>query len=233
MIWFLLFLVAALIATAHWWEPPPNKPLPRQPSPHYTVFANRAAVHEAGHTVAAWCCTLVPSVDRVSIETATGGVTEYTHYDEDSSEGIWCCIVINLAGLAAEISAWGKMRSGECESDLQKALKNAKKLVEDGSIKPPWKITPRSSSLKFEKIFQELDEVHGQILSDGYHMAHAILEAHGNRFHKVVSILLTKKTVKSEDLEPVLGKRTFIKIAGLTSAAGWARPTFIFPIQQA
>lgn len=231
-IWIALACVIALIVVSRFFEPK-SEPLPKQPEQHGKLFENRAAVHEAGHTIAAWCCTLVPSVDRVSIEVKTGGITEYLVYDQEAHEGIWCSIVISLAGIAAEIAAWGKMRSMECESDLQKALKNAKILVADGHTEPPWKVSPRSASLKFEKIFRELDAEHGQVLSDCYHMAHSILEAHGNNFHKVVSLLLTKKTVRTGDIEAILGQRTFIKIAGLTAAAGWSKPTFIIPVYQA
>src|SRR5512135_1371612 len=97
--WIAVLLVVLLvfIIIGHKWEPPPRKPLEKQPGPHYKVFQNRAAVHEAGHTVAAWCCTQVQDLRSVTIEHKEGGVTEFWAYTRETPESHWCDIVINLA----------------------------------------------------------------------------------------------------------------------------------------
>jgi hypothetical protein len=61
-------------------------------------------------------------------------------------------------------------------------------------------------------------------------MAHTIVEAHGNDFHRLVSMLLTKKTASVADIEAVLGPRAFVKILSIPVTAGWIKPSFILPI---
>jgi ATP-dependent Zn protease len=146
---------------------------------------------------------------------------------------VWCDIVIHLAGMAAEIAAYGRTRSGGCSSDLTRARNLARVLHAKGKTQPPWKILERKHTLSFDKIIVDLDPQHGQILRDAYHMAHAILEAHGNKFYKVVSVLLTRKTASAADIESVLGPRAFVKVMGVPVAAGWFKPTFILPVVQA
>jgi ATP-dependent Zn protease len=233
MIWLALIVLVVLFVLSRQWEPPPNKPLERQPADHSKTFANRAAVHEAGHTVTAWCCTLVPEIGDVTIEAEDGGATRMWLYSQDSHESRWCDMVIYLAGMAAEIAAFGKVKTRGCGPDIERALSQAKKIAESGNVTPPWKSPSRKKSLEFDKMIHSLDPQHAKVLSEGYRMAYSILEAHGNRFYKVVSVLLTKKTASSTDIEAVLGPRAFVKIMGIPVAAGWFKPTFIVPIAQA
>ena len=238
MLWVLLALVAVVIVLAHKWEPSARKPLDRQPVDHSKTFANRAAVHEAGHAITVWCCTLVHEVGDVTIEhedeTMRGGLTTFwTHKCEETSESLWCDIVILLAGMAAEIAAFGKTRSGGCASDLREAAKKAEILAKSGNLTPPWKTQPRQKVIQFQKMIIDLDPEHARIMQEAYRMAHVILEAHGNNFFKVVSILLAKKTVSAVDIETVLGPRAFIKILGVTVKMGWFKPAFIIPTVQA
>ena len=229
MLWLALIILLAIIILGRNWEPPPNKPLPRQPADHSKTFANRAAVHEAGHAVTAWCCTLVPTIGDVTIEHAEGGITNIWYYSHDSVEGRWCDVVIYLAGMAAEIAAFGKVKTQGCGPDIKQALAQAKKIAESGSIVPPWKSPARKRSLEFDKMIVSLDPQHAKVLSEGYRMAYSILEAHGNKFYKVVSVLLAKKTATCTDIETVLGPRAFVKIMGIPVANGWMKPTFITP----
>ncbi len=233
MIWLALGVLLVLFIFSRQWEPPPNRPLPRQPADHSKTFANRAAVHEAGHTVVAWCCTLVPVIGDVTIEAEDGGATRMWLYSQDSPESHWCDMVIYLAGMAAEIAAFGKMKTRGCGPDIERALSRAKKIAESGNITPPWKSPKRKQSLEFDKMIHALDPQQAKVLSEGYRMAYCILEAHGNRFYKVVSVLLAKKTASCDDIETVLGPRAFVKIMGIPVAAGWFKPTFIIPVAQA
>jgi ATP-dependent Zn protease len=209
-----------------------EKPVTKKPkgkAPHRHIFQNRAAVHEAGHTLAAWCCTLVDTVDSVTIERPEGGHVLYRQNVADTTEGVWCELVITLAGLAAEISEFNVIRSGESESDLQKSLASAKNLASNGSTKSPWGTFSREKTLKFKNMYRDLEPVHEQILAEAYTMCHEIIEAHGNKFYKLVSVLLTKKTISQSDLESVLGNRSFINIVKSPIKLGLFKPGFIIP----
>jgi len=175
----------------------------------------------------------VPEIGDVTIEAEDGGATRMWLYSQDSHESRWCDMVIYLAGMAAEIAAFGKVKTRGCGPDIERALSQAKKIAESGNVTPPWKSPSRKKSLEFDKMIHSLDPQHAKVLSEGYRMAYSILEAHGNRFYKVVSVLLTKKTASSTDIEAVLGPRAFVKIMGIPVAAGWFKPTFIVPVTQA
>ena len=182
-------IIAVIICFLVWLVREANKlkknPLPeskKAPSPHRHVFQNRAAVHEAGHTLAAWCCTLVEAVDSVTIEKKEGGYILYRQNTANTDEGVWCALVITLCGLAAEISEFGVIRSGESETDLQKSLASARKLAISGSVKSPWGTQSREKTLKFKKMYRDLEPIHEQILIEAYHMCHIIIQSHGHRF---------------------------------------------------
>ena len=233
MLWVLLGIVLTLIVVGHYWEPPERKPLARQPKDHFSTFSNRAAVHEAGHVVAAWCCTLVHKIGDITIEHKQGGVTAFWTIQKESPESHWCYIVILLSGMAAEMSAYGKTRSGGCGPDLESALEKAKLIAKSGSSDPPWGVPPCKYTPDFANMITALDPVHKRILTASYCMAYSILEAHGNDFYRIVTVLLTRKTASASDIESVLGPRAFIKLMGIPVAKGWVRPTFILPIMQA
>jgi len=233
MLFVALGLVLALIVIGHYWEPPERKPLARQPKEQFNTFANRAAVHEAGHVVAAWCCTLVHQIGDITIEHKQGGLTAFWTIQKESSESHWCYIVILLSGMAAEMAAYGKTRSGGCGPDLESALEKAKLIIKSGDSTPPWSAPPRKYTPDFADMIVALDPERKRILTASYHMAHAILEAHGNDFYRVVTTLLTRKTASASDIESVLGPRAFVKLMGIPVARGWTKPTFILPLMQA
>ncbi|MGH6879053.1 MAG: hypothetical protein ACREHV_16970 [Rhizomicrobium sp.] len=208
---------------------PPKKSTGRPP---YT-FTNRAAVHEAGHTTAAWCCTLVIDVTSATIENYeagkfAGGLTSYQFYSQDNPHNRWCQMVIQLAGIAAEIEAYGKMQSAEGKSDLVNAREIAQALAKDGHLTPPWKAS-RKRFLPFDKMFVAISPEEKQIFDVAYNMAHTILDAHGTRYFKLVSLLLMHKTVDSAKIESILGRRHFTRFMTLPTLRGWFRPTFVFP----
>lgn len=67
--------------------------------------ARRAAVHEAGHVLAAWCSTGVVRVNEAVLHAEGGNVTISYRID-----ALWAQLVGSLAGMAADILA--QQRSG-------------------------------------------------------------------------------------------------------------------------
>ena len=219
---FTLFLIGMVII---YWKSMSKPEL--QPEPVSTEQAKafidttecRMAVHEAGHAVAAWACTYVTEMTVASIETKTGGVVEYVIHSTEKPDGMWCALVITFAGVAAEAFVHGKASSMAAESDLLKARALAKKLV-DRAVPPPW--TPlEGSTPAFEKLYKNpLEAAEIEVLKHGYRMA----RHSGQQFHRMVMMLLTKKTMRESDVENVLGGRTFTKFSGL-----FFRPAFVVP----
>jgi len=198
----LTISVLLLIGFTVWLLHEPAKKPPREKSPHGDKFQNRCAVHETGHALSAWCCTLVDSIESVTIERSDGGRVSYLHNSHVTPEDIWCSLVIILSGVAAEIIEYGVIRSAESESDLQKSLDFAKDLATRGSVKSPWGTKSREKTL---------------------------IEAHGTEFHKIISVLLSKKTIGQSDLEKVLGSRSFINIVRSPISLGIFKSGFVIP----
>lgn len=171
----------------------------------------RLAVHEAGHAVAAWCCTLVTEVNAATIEDEKGGLVSFTYRHSGLPEERWCQMVIALAGVAAEGMVYSKWSTKGSEKDLGEALVFAKVLREN----PPWERLGRASGSvpNFQKMSRtKLDPDVIENVNEAYRMARRVLRSHGSQFFKVVSMLLTKKATRKVDLEAVLGMRHLERI---------------------
>ena len=169
----------------------------------------RAAVHEAGHAVAAWSCTLVSDIKHVVINRGGSGHIKCHYFDLKTTDARWCHLVILLAGAAAETMMYTRGRSRESLTDLEGALEHAKEI---GSALPPWKMEA-GPTFDFTKIFTPTppEEVIGN-LEEGYRMARRIVRLNESRLYRVVGVLLAKKNISHADLEPVLGHRLFTRL---------------------
>jgi len=98
-----------------------------EPFRKVTLFAppddklNRAAVHEAGHGVAAWECCYVIDIGEIRIWEAGHGLT--TNRFHRASEGVsfpkWEQIVVGLAGMAGELRVYGSVYPNGSLPDFQ------------------------------------------------------------------------------------------------------------------
>jgi len=184
----------------------------------------RTAVHEAGHTIAAWMCSAVNKMELMTVEHKDGGRVSYTIHSADTPNGLWCLLVILLSGIAAEISVYGRTRAAPASSDLIKSREIAAELVEKDCLIPPWKVPDRGRTLHFEDMYASpLSSSEAIVLKRAYHMAHAVLSSHEKAHQRVVSMLLTKKSVGEADVEVILGTRAFTRFVGII------RPTFVMP----
>jgi hypothetical protein len=172
----------------------------------------RSAVHEAGHAVALWCCTATEAIRSVHIDAAGGGVLHDTR--ERSQAERWCCLVICLAGVAAEGAAFGSWRSGEAKRDLLRARELAEQL---GETPAPWTVGPTYGVI--EKPFRALSEGATRALHVGYAMPQRVLRAHCPRFYRLVGSLLHLRHLDRSALAAVLGSRVPIRFFGLCGRA--------------
>ena len=179
----------------------------------------RLAVHEAGHAVAAWCCTLVAEVTLVTIEHKTkewgGGIVNYSFYGIDWMDERWCKMVISLSGVCAEAMVYSRWRTFGSQLDLAKALALAESLAAK-PIDPPWQrlgseFGPVPDLARAFKTKPSPAAVEN--LAEGYRMARRVLRSHGGAFFKVVSMLLAKKSTTRSDVEELLGKRYYATFA--------------------
>ena len=172
----------------------------------------RLAVHEAGHAVAGWCCTLVGEVTVATIEDKSGGFVRHSYYAIGGPEAEWCEMVISLAGIAAEAMVYSRWRTAGSEGDLSRALALAKSIDARGQESLPWDRLGFAAGPvpDFTKMFKaELPTAVLENLEEGYRMTRQVLRSHGSRFFKMVTLLLTKRAVTRFDMERALGKRHF------------------------
>lgn len=183
-----------------------------------------AAVHEAGHLIAAWCCTGVCSIDSVTVRADDTGTVAFWFWrpakEKLARATAWCDVVIALSGIAAEAMVFRKFRTGKARSDLAQAIASAR--LVDGNTCPALE----GPSVPFDKIYAagcSPDEL--AVLQAGYRMARKVLVAHGDIFYKVVNAILTMGYISEEQMATILGRRDFVKIVGRLGA----KPTFIVP----
>lgn len=185
------------------------------------AILRRITLHEAGHAVAAWSCTNVVKLFSVSID-AEGGECCHASSKSESTDSMWCKVVISLAGLAAETTEFPKIRSGYAMDDLAKARRHAEKCI--GS-EPPWQ-DPGGKTLPFASMMAPpltLDEE--RVLSIGYRMAKHVVAAHGDRVSKLGSLVAARGSVGETEMKKLFGARTFIALSGMF------RSTFVLPKQ--
>lgn len=165
----------------------------------------RTAVHEAGHAIAVWCCTLVTDVSAVVVKKeGREGYVRFEKVVTETPRALWCELVISLSGVAAEAMIYKRGRSADSREDLERALVFAERI---GRADAPWK-TSSGPTFDFSKIYASPPSPHVvRNLETGYRMAKRILHANENRFYGLVSALITKKKLTKKDLESLLGSR--------------------------
>ena len=202
-----IVLLGTFLASREDAQPKPrSKPVPRHGrSVHVDLPEIRAAVHEAGHAVSIWCCTLVTRVKHVTVGSRGDGNVVSEYFDLQTPSARWCHLVILLAGPSAEAMVYARGRSRESTGDLMCALEHAEAI---GAEPPPWKRHAAGPTFDFEKLYaaRPSDAVL-QNLKEGYRMARHVVRSNETRLYRVVSLLLAKKRVSHGDLEPILGSR--------------------------
>ena len=204
----------------------------------------RLAVHEAGHAVAGWCCTLVGEVSVATIEDKDGGLVKHTFYAVPGPAALWCEMVISLAGVAAEAMVYSRWRTKGSERDLARALGYAEQIGAAGQAGLPWdKLSPGGKVPDFGKMYGARPSPEAlENLGEGYRMTRKVLRSHGSGFFKMVSLLLTKRAVTNFDMERVLGKRRFetliavgARIESVVNESGRPelfKPRFVLPLRR-
>lgn len=171
------------------------------------------AVHEAGHTLLAWACTLVCEITCVDTlqhkDGGRGGTTIFKIYAK-TVRGMWSELVITLAGIAAEVNIYGKFQAQEVSEDLISAWELSRKLVNQQQLLAPWKL-PKTPTIPFSKIYRKVSPDQILILEQAYAMAGHLLITHKQRYHQLMSSLINYQILDNQKVSEVLGKRQWTK----------------------
>lgn len=182
------------------------------------------SVHEAGHAVAAWYCTIVGEVQTATIDPSPvmwggpflGGYV--THWIlAKATHACWCGAVIDLAGFAAEAMVLGAARTSPSSEDLLSALDN----VRHGGPDFPWSEGKAGEDIDFTRYFAKgIADVEANGLRASYRMARFVLGAHEARLATLADRLRAVRTMQSKQIEAVLGPRSAIVALGHVSFRG-------------
>jgi len=175
----------------------------------------KTAIHEAGHTIAAWFCTFIDDVKSARIE-ANGGEVRHSS-SAFGADFTWCRMVIALAGVAAEAKVYKRWRSGEAKEDLMRVREFATKVV---GTKPPWGVL-FAPPQGFESVYKSpLSSDESHVIRSAYAMARLLLDKHEIRLYRCAGLLLHRRKITSSDLTAALGSRGFLRVAA-TSCGFW------------
>ncbi len=226
MILAIAALIVLTIVICGWFLLSPKEVTAPLPTPSLTTPDTREcrlAVHEAGHLTAAWFSTTVVKVHLATIEATYGGRVSWDYYS-GSHEKAWHQLVICLAGIAAELCVYGKYRSGESTGDLQKALVLARQLAKGGT-EAPWTLEESLvKSFPFASVYVERPTAKEiAVLNTAYVKARGLLKTVNFRYFRLVSLLLSCKSVGEKQVAEILGSRGFIR------ALGYVKPAFVLP----
>jgi len=225
----LIALVSAALSRFRHWltrllgvaAPAPVLALPSAPTAAATPDTpdTRAAVHEAGHTLVAWYCTAVTDVYLVSIDVAPEDPRAgFVSYRMAACPAAWaaCTLVVRLAGLAAELLAFGTFNARESGRDLASAREVAEELVSSGRSLPAAWSRVTGPAPPFAAMFEvaPAPEV-AEVLAQAYRVARALLVASAPRHTALTGSLLHGRRLVSRDVERALGSRVGVRLAGL------------------
>ena len=166
---------------------------------------SRAAIHEAGHVLAAWACPFASSIDDVRIHESGGCVRYAWPVDERHDNVLWARAVIALAGIASELTVYDTFRAIEARRDLRDAHEIAEALVRSGATAPPDWVTAEAPP--FGQMFREIDAEHAAVLRSAYAKARAIVRARLEDRDRIAAMLLARDRLTEADLADVLGHR--------------------------
>lgn len=187
------------------------------------------AIHEAGHVVAAWYCTITLWL-KVTLEPdpkwpgSLGRVA--TQHEQGSSAHVWCLGACGLAGIAAELMVEKYVAVGPTTDDLRQVFEMLPKIA--GSS-PPWTSSGDSFPTLVElerhpfEVASDIAKAFGKSLSTDerialfsiYVQARNLVHAHRERLLAVAQLLEERRTLTEDDLRPTLGPRFAVIRAGL------------------
>lgn len=188
-----------------------RRPTWRDPDKAPDTVDTRTAVHEAGHTIAAWRCTAVTRIHEVTLDGPHGGYCRYEFLDCRTAAELWCLTVIQLAGIAAELTVFDKTRSGPAEKDLRQARRRAQLLAQHDE--PPWSLPPEPGpTARFDHLFHPpLSTDEARVLHVAYRKARQLIRDSRHAHARLVALLLHQRTVRTPALTQLLGTRAFTR----------------------
>lgn len=182
----------------------------------------RTAVHEAGHVVVMWAHTSLLQINHATIDAPGGGglVSHKNSTDCDDRDYGWCMTVVKLAGIAAETYVFGRSHARNAREDLICARQHADQAL---GCEAPWELPdPKLSKVALGRAFRDPltpDEL--RVLQYAYTTARFIIDGRRGAYYRLVSLLLTKRTISHGEIEEVLGWRGILNI--------YPRSTLILP----
>lgn len=185
----------------------------------------RTAYHEAGHAIVGWYIPQADPPQKVTIvpRGQAGGVTMFTFDEDRVHRGIdyfRARLAVAMGGRAAERLMYNQTYAG-VEMDLKQATRLARYMVTHWGMSD--KLGPMSFRIGEEHVFlgkeiQEprdfseetahlIDEEVRRFLLEADDTAFRILTEHRAEMDGLVTLLLQREELLTEDLESVLGKR--------------------------
>jgi ATP-dependent Zn protease len=216
--WLFLVLEALAATLLGWMIVRLWRPVARRRPSVAAGEDGRTAVHEAGHTVVSWTCSVVYEISEVSIDPRDDDEEReaFTLYkvfkvQDETPRGQWCRTVMNLGGLAAEMMVYGRIRTGGSWKDLAIARRRASWLVEVGETTPPWKLMAEGVGVpKFAEMFEEpISEEEVRVLNICWRMARAVLSAHREGHGTLAEALVKNRKVDGGGVALALGRRLY------------------------
>lgn len=175
-------------------------------APPPDTVENRIAVHEAGHTLAAWLCSHTDNISATVVDPIGGRVNyRISGYEHDEPRMAWAALVIDLAGIAAEIAVYGRFHSASVRGDLSKARDRVRNVsqVELDRLPPPYR-----PILLFTLMYSPpLTDDEERVLGVAYQQAKRLIKSNTSRFYRLVSLLLTFRTATEAQIAIAMGSR--------------------------
>jgi ATP-dependent Zn protease len=184
----------------------------------YSAY-HRAVIHECGHAVVAWYAWSCYGVSRVVAfeDDGSGVTTDSWNLLDNSARRYWDTCAVTMAGIAAELAYFHKLRTGGAGSDLKKARAAAQDLIatypraKDRAC--PWADKLQASHFTVQPFFTITPEPEVvRIMDAAFQHALHVLEERQKQFQGLAKDLIRHRVLYSSEIEQRLGERAWARL---------------------
>jgi ATP-dependent Zn protease len=187
----------------------------------YSAY-HRAVIHECGHAVMAWYAWSCHGVSRVvAFEDDGTGVTTASWDPADRSvRQSWDYCAMTMAGIAAELAYFRKLRTGGAGPDLLNAREAAQQIVarhpRPADRGCPWADRLKASNFTVQPYFETTPSPEVvRIMDASFQHALHVLEEHRQQFQGLAKDLIRHRILYATELEQRLGNRSWRRLKDL------------------
>ncbi len=163
--------------------------------------------HEAGHIVNAWLSPFVTQLEELVFRPGHNARFKFMGRPARRAIDDWYQLAITLGGMAGETFVFGTFRSGNSRIDLERARKQAERVVASDT-RAPWTLVIGTWHLPFEQMYRSpLGAAVSAVMLEGYRKARKSIHDNQDAFARASSAVGNRRDMIGPELDRLFGPR--------------------------